>query len=167
MKVTDKLAKYIDKNLLEGKYSKNVAHGLGTALRVFSASSDKKDQNSIDSFKNSLSKIAVKISLGLPEISAGSIATYRSRMNRLIRDYEESHGNTKDKITVVNGIQRAKTDSILRHAIHKPVRGSSLEVHKLEIALQSGSSISLILPKTMTRHDVEIVKSILDSLCAK
>lgn len=153
----EKLSKFIAVSVANGLYSKNVAHGVGTSLRMYKPYLAA--EPSLESFRLNIDRIAQKFMLSNPQLSYGSATTYRSKVLKLIRDYEASE-NTLSKYKA-----RKKRVSVASQGAKSEGRKSGTQ--RIELALRPGSPVTLILPLDMTKQEVEVIKSVIDSIRKK
>lgn len=88
MKNFQNLYDFIDKAVKNRKYPANTALGLKAALKLFEAEINEDERASIDKFKENLNQIYHGVSTKNKDITASSLATYKSRVAKIIRDYE-------------------------------------------------------------------------------
>jgi hypothetical protein len=151
------LEQFIDESEKNHRYSKNVAHGIRTAVRMFGAILNSGEKLSIDKFKTNLDEISVRLlSSEGSDINTNSISTYKSRINRLVRDYEIFTGKVQSKKITETRVSKTK---LLATQVTK--------MHHIELALRTDSRFTLIFPRDITVNESRIIKSLIDSLVSR
>jgi hypothetical protein len=79
---------FIDTALRNRKYPPNTAQGYKAALRVFDAELNAEEKASVEKTLSNIDQISNLI-FSKNKISAGSLATYKSRLIKVVNDYEK------------------------------------------------------------------------------
>lgn len=107
------LYEFIDRAVKNRKYPPNTALGLKAALKLFEPVLNEDELGSIEKFKENLEQIYHAVSSKNKEITASSLATYKSRIVKVVREYEQYGADP----TKMNGwslkpvIRQKKTES--------------------------------------------------------
>lgn len=80
---------FIDKAIKSRKYPENTGQALKAALGLFEDELKEEESNSLELFKKNLGEIYRSICSKNHTHTAGSLATYKSRILRVIDDYEK------------------------------------------------------------------------------
>jgi len=79
---------FIDRAVKSRKYPENTGTAFKTALNLFEAELNNEERDSINEVKKNIGQISNSI-LVKGKINAGSLATYKSRIIKIINDYEK------------------------------------------------------------------------------
>ena len=79
---------FIDKAVKSRKYPESTASALRTALKLFEEELNEEERNSISEVKKNIGQISNSI-FAKGKSNAGSLATYKSRVNKVINEYEK------------------------------------------------------------------------------
>lgn len=135
--------KSLNKFVKSGFYSKNVTHSIGTALRVLGEEASKDETKSISSLESNLDRIAQRLlKKGRGKVTEKTLATYKIRLKRLIKDY-----NNGPSIKIQNK--------------------ELVQYQKIELKVRPDAKIVLSVPKDLTFVEKEVIKSLIDSLGKK
>lgn len=84
------LYKFVDSALKSRKYPENTGYALKAALALFENELKTEESNSLNVFKTNLEQIYRSVcSKNSSQLSANSLASYRSRVIRVLNDYEK------------------------------------------------------------------------------
>jgi len=89
MKKFEELYDFIDRAINSRNYAENTGISLKTALRLFEKELNDEEKNSIDKFSKNIEQIYHSVCSKNKKFSAGSLATYKSRVIKVITDYEK------------------------------------------------------------------------------
>lgn len=80
---------FIERAVKSRKYPDNTGYALKVALSLFESELNDEEHNSLDVFKKNLDQIYRSVcSKNSTKYSAGSLATYKARVIRTVKDYE-------------------------------------------------------------------------------
>jgi len=165
---------FIDLAKSNRKYPDNTANNLKSALKIFEKELNAYELKSISMIEDSIEEIFKSVVIANKHKSILSLNTYKARLLKVINDFKKYgtnpskiHGWTvKTRKSTALLIKKDKTDKEnknLSNFIESPV-GNAKNCHKLEISLDNESRAIAIIPKNITKKDIETIKSILDSL---
>ena len=80
---------FINRAVKSRKYVESNASGLRVALKLFEAELNEEELNSLDVFKKNIEQIYQNVFSKNKNFSAGSLATYKSRILKVLADYEK------------------------------------------------------------------------------
>src|SRR3989338_7606501 len=89
MKKIQDLYEFIDRAVKSRKYPDNTGMALKTALKLFEAVLNEEERNSIDVFSKNIEQIYQNVFSKNKNFSASSLATYKSRVTKVLSDYEK------------------------------------------------------------------------------
>ena len=87
-KFTD-LYDFIDRAIKSRKYPDNTGMALKTSLKLFETELNEEERSSVDEFRKNIEQIYQNVFLKNKNFSAGSLATYKSRVLKVLSDYEK------------------------------------------------------------------------------
>jgi hypothetical protein len=146
------LYEFIDRAVKSRKYPENTGMALKTALSLFGKELSDEEKLSIDEFKKNLEPIYQNVFTKNKNFSASSLATYKSRVMKVLGDYEK-YGVDPTKMTnwspkvikrtskkTGSGASGAQKDS-LNTDDRAPISGGP---HSFDFA----GGVKLLIPKT-------------------
>lgn len=159
---------FIEKAVKSRKYPENTAQGLKAALKLFEKELNDEEKQSIDSLKSNLDQIYNQVFNKNKQFSAASLATYKSRVLKVITDYEE-HGTDATKMAnwapkKVNRAPRKKEVADNGTSLERMSASAPASSHKIELVLRPDTKCILILPMDLNETDVKKIKGVLDSM---
>ena len=171
---------FIDRAERSRKYPTSTAQGLKAAVKLFESELNDEEKASVDTIKQNLDQIYQSVFNKNKNFTAASLATYKSRIVKVINDYEK-YGSDATKMSnwtpkVINRVKRATTSVTNRVSdepgLPNPVQpendGLSVTVpanmHKIELALRPDAKFIIIVPRDLREAEVATLKAILDSL---
>lgn len=170
------LYEFVERAQKSRKYPENTAQGLKVALKLFESVTNEEEKSSLDLFKKNLDQIYHDVTVkNGKDFSASTLSVYKSRVEKVIRDYEK-YGIDPTKMAswspkVVKRKPRKKmekkSDATQQGESDEIIPEASVGMHKLELSLRSGAKSIILVPKDMTSQEVEMFKSLLDSLVVK
>lgn len=80
---------FIDRAVKSRKYPDNTGMAFKTALKLFETELKEEERNSIDEFSKNVEQIYQGVFSKNKNFSAGSLATYKSRIIKILSDYEK------------------------------------------------------------------------------
>lgn len=175
MATINDLYDFIETATRNRKYPPSTAQGLRAAVKLFDGELNEDERNSIDKVKDNLEQIYQGVFAKNKNFTAASLATYKSRMLKVINDYEK-YGTDPTKMTNWNPkvIVRAKRSSpktapVSGQVATAPPAEAQPEaipsnMHKIELALRPDAKFVLIVPRDLKASEVETLKAILTSL---
>lgn len=166
-KVSD-IYDFIDRAVKSRQYAENTALGLKAALRLFEKYLNEEEKQSVEKIKANLDQIYNQVFNKNKDMSAGSLATYKFRVRKVINDYEQ-YGKDATKMAswspkrvTRSGRKKGSTDEAKSlDALSSSVPGSS---HRIELALRADTKCLLIIPMDLNANDVKKIKGVLDSM---
>lgn len=163
------------------KYPKSTAKGLKVALRVFEEQLQEEEKNSLTLFMERFEPIYQTVfTHNGTRFSAGSMSVYKSRVLKVVRDYQR-YGVDPTKIASWNPpvvVRKRKSPAETPSEVLEKDAGSSLDdavgdvpstpqgndTHRVTLALREGKKFIVEVPRDISTHDVTVIKAILDSL---
>ena len=155
------------------KYSKSYAAALKSALKIFEVELNDEERESVDMMKDNLDNIFKEVvSKNKGKIAISSLNTYRRRVSGLFNDYEK-YG--KDPLKMDQWRPRRRRVQLSEKPSFSPSTSPSLsrahetayatvgEIHNIEIALREGVTAKVIVPRDVTKGEVERIKAFLDA----
>lgn len=166
---------FIDTALRNRKYPPNTAQGYKAALRVFEAELNDEEKASVQKTLENIDQINNLI-FSKNKISAGSLATYKSRLVKVVADYEK-YGTDATKMAnwspkviaprvkrVKNGLNNSSPTSIQSEPDVDTGVAVSTNMHKIELALRPDAKFILVVPRDLKTTEVTTLQAILTSL---
>jgi len=89
MKKFTELYDFIDRAIKSRNYPENTGISLKTALKLFEKELNEEERNSISEFSKNIEQIYSSVCSKAKNFSAGSLATYKSRVIKVLTDYEK------------------------------------------------------------------------------
>ncbi len=171
------LYEFIDRAVKNRKYPANTALGLKAALKLFESEVNEEEKNSVKKFEENLDQIYHAVSSKNKDITASSLATYKSRVLKVLRDYN-TYGADPTKM---NGwiikplVRQKKQESSQGKAASLKTEESSevlpvsdfIGMHKIELALRPDKKFIIIVPMDISQSESATIKAVLDSLVVK
>lgn len=168
---------FIDRAVKNRNYPSNTALGLKAALRLFEEEINDEERASHDKFKTNIDKIYKNISIKNKNVTASSLSTYKSRVMKVLNDFEKygidptKMANWSTKITVrpkkvTNKVSSQDTplhDNLL--SVSAPSHSNN--VHRIELSLRPDTKFVILVPMDIKKSECDILKGMLDSLCIK
>ena len=169
------LYEFIHTALRNRKYPPNTAQGYKAALRVFEAELNDEEKASVQKTRENIDQINNLI-FSKNKISAGSLATYKSRLVKVVADYEK-YGTDATKMAnwspkviaprvkrVKNGLNNSSPTSIQSEPDVDTGVAVSTNMHKIELALRPDAKFILVVPRDLKTTEVTTLQAILTSL---
>lgn len=167
---------FIDKAIKNRKYLPNTGQSLKGALKAFEPELNEEERGSIQTFKDNIDHIVSTIyNKKGNAVSAASLSTYKSRILKVIGDYEK-YGTDPVKMTSWSPPKPAIREKKDRIQVSKEDSGSKSKVddelignlpsgmHKMDLQLRPGVKFTFILPYDLTNKEVVKINSVLGSL---
>lgn len=170
------LYEFVDKAIKNRKYPNATGFGLKAALKLFEAEANDEEKASLEKFKNNIGHIYQSISTKNKNITVSSLATYKSRVEKLVRDYEKyGIDPTKMNSWSTQPIIRRKKSSpiVLESDVEQKsdtsVPASSIQgsMHRIELSLRPDVKFLVLVPRDIKKTEADILKGILESLVIK
>ena len=89
MRKFQELYDFVDRAIRSRKYPDNTGMSLKTALKLFEVELNEDERNSINEFRKNLEQVYQSVFAKNKHFSAGSLATYKSRVAKVLADYEK------------------------------------------------------------------------------
>jgi hypothetical protein len=169
------LYEFIERAAKSRKYPDNTAQGLKAALKLFESVLNDDERNSLDMFRQNLNQIyqSVTVKNG-KSFSANSLAVYKSRIQKILSDYEKygvdptKMANWSPKI-INRGPRKSKkegSEEMLQDANDSSSHAvlPAVGMSKIELPLRPGIKSVIIVPPDMTELECSRIKAVLDSL---
>lgn len=167
---------FIDRAVKSRKYPESTAQTLRAALKLYEAQLNEEESNSIDKFKENFEPITSTVfSKNANKFSASSLATYRSRTQKVLADFER-YGDPQKMNSwspkIIKPVVRGKKvnseqstgdnqSNMIEASISQKVPEN---MHKIELALRSDAKFVVIVPRDITKAEAATMKAIIDSL---
>ncbi len=166
---------FVDRAVKSRKYPPNTAGGLKAALKLFEIDINTEERDSIEKFKFNLEQIYRSVATKNKSVTAGSLSTYRSRVLKVLNDYEKygvdptkmANWSPKTKsIAPQKKINDASPKSA-EESVFESTPSASTNIHRIELSLRPDTKFVVIVPRDITKAECTTIKGILDSLCVK
>ena len=173
MATINDLYSFIDRAQRDRKYLPNTATSLRSPLRLIDPELTEDEKNSLEKLVSNLDQIFHIIFSKNSKISAASIETYKSRINRLISDYEK-YGKDPSKMAGWNPEVTPRKGSGGREKLEK--RNVNKETHspmedflepeqnKVELSLGPGKKAIIITPREMDKKEYAQLQAYIEFL---
>ena len=138
---------FIERAIKSRKYPENTGMALKTALKLFETELNEEERNSIDEFRKNINQIYQSVYSKNKNFSAGSLAVYKSRVIRVINDYEK-YGIDPIKMSnwspkVISRSKKTSTDSSGSKENKDVATDTNNSFHSFEFG-----GVKLLVPKT-------------------
>ncbi len=173
--VTKELLDFIDTAERNRKYPGGTAAGRRSALRLFEVELNDEEKESLDTFKKNLDQIYQNVfNKNKSNMSAGSLATYKMRLESLIKDYEK-YGQDPTKLAnwnrPVRKYKKAPLEKEVRDLIPAtepkpevlPIEKGS-DFSRFELPLRPGIKAIIIVPSDISKSEVEKLRGYINFL---
>ena len=166
------LYEFIDAAVKNRNYAENTGPALKTALNLFRAELNAAELSSLAKFKENIDKIHQAVfTKNKAKFTAGSLATYKARVLRTLKDYE-AYGKDPAKmaswsVKAVTRPKRAFSQHEEKNTLDDQTRApqsSAPNITRLEVALRPDAKFVIEVPGNISAREIEKIKSILDSL---
>ncbi|OHA65496.1 MAG: hypothetical protein A2672_00480 [Candidatus Wildermuthbacteria bacterium RIFCSPHIGHO2_01_FULL_49_22b] len=171
------LYEFVDSAQKSRKYPPSTAHSYKVALRLFDEQLNAEEKKSVELFKENLDQLAQLVfTKNKTRLSAGSLAAYKWRVNKLISDYEK-YGTDPAKMNswsrkIVTRMPKIKTEQNVKQQPNEvsPDDNFSIQqtgnLHKFELALRADKSVKfvVVVPNDITKQEAATITSILNSV---
>lgn len=167
---------FIDRAERSRKYPVSTAQGLKAAVKIFESELNEEERGSLDTFKQNIEQIYQSVFSKNKNLTASSLATYKSRVLKVIADYEK-YGIDPTKMSnwtpkVVTRTKRSEKkaevpDSSAGMASNGTGAGEVAVpdgMHKIELSLRPNTKFVLIVPHDLKKTEVATINTILGSL---
>lgn len=166
---------FVDRAIKSRKYPESTGAALKAALKLFEKELTPEEADSIDLFKDHLEQIYHTVYSKNSDFSASSLATYRSRVKKVLDDYSK-YG--EDPTKMANWNPKWKTPSVRKSPT--PLSSAKQDeapptshpsslpdgMHRVELSLRPTAKVILEVPHDITITEATTIKAILDSLVA-
>ena len=173
-KITD-LFEFIDRAVKSRKYPESTAQGLRAALKAFDSVLNEEERQSLELFKKNIDPIYQSVfnKYG-KEFSSGTLAVYKSRVLKVVNDYEK-YGTDPAKMAnwmpkiIKRGPRKKSLESNEEIADNEiepsTVSPDSGKLNKIELMLRDDETRSIIMvPRDLKSSECKRIKMLLDSL---
>lgn len=165
---------FLDRAVKSKKYPENTAISLKTALKLFEKELSEEEHNSIDEFKKNINHVYSRVFSKNKNFSAGSLVTYKSRVLKIINDYQKygidptKMANWSPKITIRSKrkLSSTKEDQDIQ-TTKEEANITQVGMNRIELSLRPDSKCIIIVPMDMTSTECLKIKAVLDSLSLK
>lgn len=170
---------FIDRAVKSRKYLPATGHVLRSALKLFEHEVNDEERNSLAIFQKNLEQIYHSVATkNGKKFSASSLATYKSRVIRLLADFEK-YGADPTKMAAWNPpkpiVKQSKkqipfekqnpTDEMDQMQSENSTSiPQTKDVNKLEIVMESGKKMLALIPTDATPKDIQKIKAMIDLL---
>ncbi len=169
----EELYEFVDRATKSRKYPENTGMSLKAALKLFDRELNNEERASIDEFRKNLDQIYQGIFSKNKDFTVSSLATYKSRVLKVLSDYEKY------------GTEPAKMAGWLpkkNRSLHRPFQKGRVltsesdivatsndssdmsEMHSIALALRPGVKFTVLVPSNITSAEAGVMKSVIDSL---
>ncbi|MFA6524186.1 MAG: site-specific integrase [Candidatus Paceibacterota bacterium] len=148
----EELYSFIDRAIKNRNYAENTGISLKTALRLFEKELNEEEINSIDKFNKNIEQIYHSVCSKNKNFSASSLATYKSRILKVLTDYKK-YGIDPTKMsnwprkTISPHLKKVLTDNNLKEKTNIFTETNN-SFHSFEFG-----GIKLLIPKTSKTTD--------------
>lgn len=170
------LIEFIDRAKRSRKYPEATAHSLTTALRLYQAELNDEELASIDKFKANFEQITRSVfSKHQSRFTASSLATYRSRVQKVLTDFNKYSDPVKmnswnpkvvTRLKKSSPSEKSKESRSTKDSSEDEVLGfqTNIPTHRIEFALREDARVLILLPRDITSTEIERVKTIIDAM---
>lgn len=173
--VTKELLDFIDTAERNRKYPYGTAAGRRSALRLFESELNDEEKESLDTLKKNLNQIYQNVfNKNKSNMSAGSLATYKMRLESLIKDYEK-YGQDPIKLASWNRpvrkykksstereVKASSSTSESKQEVQLSEKGSDFS--RFELPLRPGIKAIIIVPSDISKGEVEKLRGYINFL---
>ncbi len=166
------LGEFVDIAVKNRKYQEATAQGLKAALKLFDAELNENEKNSLELFEKNIEQIFKTVSAkNNKKFTAASLATYKSRVIKVINDYKKygidtaKMANWEPKV-----VSRAKKHSAIESSASKAIVEDpdgididSNKMHRIDLSLRPDAKVLIVVPRDITPGECKMIKAILDS----
>ena len=178
MNAVKDLYEFIEAATRNRKYPISTAQGLRAAVKLFDSELNDDERQSLDKLKANIDQIYQSVFNKNKNFTAASLATYRSRMLKVVSDYER-YGTDPTRMANWNPKVTIRTPNKARKGASIPAKPSSssidmggstddepllVNMHRLELSLRPGVKFVVIVPQDLKKTEVATLNSILTSL---
>jgi hypothetical protein len=172
------LIEFVDRAKRSRKYPDATAYSLGAALRLYEAELNEEERSSIEKVNKDFEQITRSVfSKNQGRFTASSLATYKSRVQKVLSDFEKYSDPVKMNNWAPRVVVRAKKAATSTASKKDDERSSgrkdeidelSIEgatnVHRIDFSLRENTRVLILLPRDITRPEVDQVKAIIDAM---
>ncbi len=178
MRTIKDLYEFIDTATRNRKYPTSTAQGLRAAIKLFDSELNDDERGSLDKIKTNLDQIYQSVFAKNKSFTASSLATYKSRLLKVISDYEK-YGNDPTKMAnwnpkvVVRAPRKALKDTLASSQDESTSANTNTRqsdeptgenMHRLELALRPGVKFVVVVPQDLRTAEATTLAAILKSL---
>lgn len=156
------------------KYPHNTALGLSAALKLFEAEMNEDEKKSLSLLVNNLDQIYASVfQKNKTKMSAGSLQTYKSRVSKVIADYE-NYGKNATKMASWNPtVVVRKSKQLVRQSRDENVVANNdfmseivpkQNVNRHELNLGDGRTATISTPGDLTLEEVKKISAYINYL---
>jgi len=164
---------FIDRATRSRKYPEATAQTLKAALKLYDPELNDEERTSVEKFKENFEQITRSVfGKNASRFSASSLATYKSRAQKVLADFDKYSDPLKMNSWSPKVIMRNK--KAVSAALPPPKNtfvGASEKdeplpdnMHKIELALRENAKVIIIIPRDLKAQESATIKAILDSL---
>jgi len=174
MKKFEEIYDFIDRAEKSRKYPPNTAQGLRAALRLFEAEINEEERGSLEKFTENLDQIYQMVYSKNKTFSAGSLATYKSRILKVLSDYEKYGGDpVKMNSWSPKVINRAPKTAKEKNSTKKTLddkdsldlpESALVNMNRVELTLRPNTKAIILVPSDLSKEECQKIKNLLDSL---
>jgi site-specific recombinase XerD len=169
------LIEFVERAKRSRKYPENTAYALVTALKLYENELNDEEKASFEKVRDNFEAITQSVfSKNQSRFTASSLATYKSRVVKVLSDY----GRYSDPVKmnnwnprVVARIPKQKQSLPSREAEKNDGEQkedlqlqASSNLHRINIALRDGVQAYVVLPLDITKTEAERVKKFIDAV---
>lgn len=165
---------FVDTAVRSRKYPDTTGSSLKVALRLFEAELNEEEQKSIEKLKQNLDQIyQTVVRKNMKEFSASSLATYKSRVVKVLGDFER-YGVDPTKMAswspklITRARKNAPTSAMPEAAPENtPTAVAVAGTHRIELSLRPDAKdvrFVIIVPQDIQAKESTTIKAVLDSL---
>jgi hypothetical protein len=177
MKTIKDLYDFIETATRNRKYPTSTAQGLRAAVKLFDSELNDDERGSLDKVKANLDQIYQSVFAKNKNFTAASLATYKSRLLKVINDYQKygtdptKLANWNPKVVVRAPKAKAKSEASVERTQSEGDNGGEdpipANMHRLELALRPGVKFIIVVPQDIKKTEAATLNAILTSLVAE
>lgn len=179
MKTIKDLYEFIEVATRNRKYPTSTAQGLRAAVKLFDSELNDDERDSLDKIKANLDQIYQGVFAKNKNFTAASLATYRSRLLKVINDYEKygtdptkmANWNPKVIVRRPKKVKSTQDKTVGRAESPQNSAGDTAptpgNMHRLELALRPGVKFIVIIPQDIKETEAATLNALLTSLVKK
>ena len=171
MKGIQDLYDFVDRAAKSHNYPDNTAWSIKSALKKFEPLLNEEERTSVQKFKENLDPLTQKLFNKDKNTSAGSLATYKSRVHKVISEFEK-YGTDASKManwtvkTIIRPRKQQGQSKVAegKNEVSNQIIAQQTGMARLELPLRPNMTFLLVVPQDISEQERTILKGIIDSM---